>query len=429
MSNRQRRAGPVWLAAFVLIVVTAVFFRRVMSSPRGPLPSSHDTREQKTKNYRQGTVRESGGSEIRTSEEKGVSRTKHGASADAAQSANQSGKSNKPRRNQQPQPGGQTNAIRQAGNPDNGPEILPDQPLSATAQLHNLVRRAKTETGPEAIDMGNQLLKAGEPLLRAAGAAILSEADALDAAKLDAIAADADRSVPMNVLGWLRDTGRGSLADSLYAQLRKQGMTSDAIIALINSGSLTGSGSRTALDMVSAGSSLEQAEPLYTSLSANQALDYAVRMKATLLLRDTMDFTGYRNEVNGMASTATDEDPLWKEGISRLAKSIEGPAQIHEATPALVPSDIDEMLAREYPMMLEDIALRIEYVISHEGCRIKKGTAERLTSQLKKLQELPWSPEQQVSLRRLESAASQLPALEQEGQPPNLSPPPPGTEE
>ena len=95
-------------------------------------------------------------------------------------------------------------------------------------------------------------------------------------------------------------------------------------------------------------------------------------MKGALQLRDTMEFADYGDEINAMAGA---DDALWQEGLSRLARRIEGPAVVHEGPATLTASDVDEMLAREYPMTLEDLAQKIEYVIGREDSYVQAGTA------------------------------------------------------
>ncbi len=427
MSNRRKIMSSMVLTAVVLVLIAAVFLRRTRPHFGGRLaPSSTQTGNTA---HRDGVHSPRAGADGKSTEEPAVTGRRDAPTGGNRETAKKPEQPRKPRQSQ-PQPDNGTNSAAvtkpAALTP---PEDAPEPPLSSTAQVHNLVRQAKNETGPEAIDMGNQLLNAGDPLLRAAGAAILSEMDVLDDAAVNRIAADADTAVPVNVLGWLQDTGHSLDADKLRLLLQQKGLSNDAIVRMILSGALTEAGSRIAMDMLSASDASPETEALYASLNANPALNYAVRMKAALLMRDTMDFPEYRNAVNAMAGSATDADPLWKDGISRLAKSIEGPAEILEKPQALLPSDIDEMLAIEYPMMLEDLALRIEYVMSHPDCFIQKGTADRLNSHIGKLRDLPWSPEQQVALRRIESAAAAIPALEEQDPPPHVTAPPPGAGE
>jgi len=201
-------------------------------------------------------------------------------------------------------------------------------------------------------------------------------------------------------------------------------------VRLIDSGQLIASGSRAALEVLSDQVTGDEARVLFGSISEDDTHDYAVRMKATLLMREQLEFSTFRNEVKRLQGEASGEDPLWAEGITRLADRIAGPVAVHSGAPTLTANDVDEMLAREYPMTLEDLAQHLEYVTGQEDAYVAPGTSDRLREHIAELQKLPWTENQQVSLTRLETLAEQLPAFEEtsSGPPPNMLEPPPGAE-
>jgi len=299
------------------------------------------------------------------------------------------------------------------------------------AQINSFLEESQRSAGPEAVRLGEQLLASTNPVLRVAGLAVLSENDALTADMLRQIAEDEDLAVPINSLGWLRDTGNGNMADSLAALLNVHSFSSDNLIDLIDSGSVDSSGSRAALELLSGDLTAEEARDLFSSIGEDETHEYSVRMKATLLLRESLDFESFRSEVNQLQNQATSEDALWQEGITRLATRLQGPAQVHEGTATLRASDVDELLAREYPMSLEDLAQHLESIVGQEDAYVEQGTADRLNERIDQLKKQPWTEDQQVSLTRIETIAAQLPALEQAESeaPANATEPPPGAGE
>ena len=304
----------------------------------------------------------------------------------------------------------------------------PEIPMTETAQLLDLVRKTMADAGPQSAQVGRDLLNADDPKMRQLGAIILAEQAGLDTAILERVATDASPTVPLNTLGWILDSGGQDQADQLIGLLVGRGLQTDSLMGLLAGDELSESGSRAALDLLNASLDTAAKSDVFGTISEDDAYAYSVRMKATTLLRDTMAFEDYRNYVQTAEQNSGSQDALWQEGIERLSDSLDGPAQIHEGPAILTPSDIDEMLAREYPMILEDLAQRLEYVLSKEDAYIQPGTAERLASRVEELKNRPWASTQQISLRRLESALKLLPEAEDTNTPPppNYLPPPPG---
>jgi len=302
-------------------------------------------------------------------------------------------------------------------------------PLTPTGQILRFLKQSRSESGPQAVALGRQLLEAEDPMLRVAGAAVLSDHGALDQDTLLSIASDVEPAVAVNVIGWLNDTGESALAHNLATMIRERGIDTSDLIDLVLSETLNGAGSRAALEIINDSAPAEESAALYSLVSTNSAQEYAVRMKAAVLMADTMDFSSYRDQIAEMKENASAEEALWLEGISRLADRLEGPLAVMESAPTLSASDVDEMVAREYPMTLEDLAQRIEYVVGSEKAHIEAGTAARLREHVEAFEARPWTEEQQSSLQRLSSLAEQVAAMELENAAPaNLPAPPPGAE-
>ncbi len=305
----------------------------------------------------------------------------------------------------------------------------PDIPLTETAELLDFVRKTISDTGPQATETGRSLLDSEDAKMRQLGAIILAEQDALDEETLKRIAGEEKPLVALNTLGWVFDSGDRDTAELLMNKLISGGLNTDDLMGVLAGDELSESGSRAALDILSTSLSGKDAADTFATISADTAYAYGVRMKATMLLRDTMEFDAYRSHVEmARQKSSQSNDALWNEGITRLAKQLEGPAVIHDGPAILTPGNIDEMLAREYPMILEDLAQRVEYVLKTEESYVYPGTAARLAERIKELKNRPWSSAQQISMRRLESAAAILADEENpDKEPPqNYLPPPPG---
>lgn len=313
---------------------------------------------------------------------------------------------------------------------DEPPGIKNDEslPLSMLAQINGFVAESKCTAGPEANALGEQLLNSTNPLLRVAGVAVLSENDGLTEDILKKIASDKDMSVAINSIGWMSDSGYADASKSINEILSKRGISKDDLLDLIAGNDLNSSGSRFALEMLGDKITEEEAVDVYGSVGADEAMAYSVRMKALLELKKKLGFVAYRDIVNELNDNSSAEDAVWKEGIKRLADSLEGPVPALSGPVVLTPDNIDEALSREYPMTLEDMAQKLENAVSSDDSFIQKGTAERLQERLEKLNDRPWDEEQQISLNRINAILESLAAKERPvtEAPPNFIEPPPG---
>lgn len=307
----------------------------------------------------------------------------------------------------------------------------PEPPASLLEQINRFVAESKRTAGPEADTLGKQLLESTNALLQVAGMAVLAENNILTDDNIKQIADSDDLSVAVNSLGWLFDTGRSEYAEKLNSALGSKNISTDDALKLMASGELNSSGARVILDMLADDMSAEEAKVIYQDISNDDSYEYSVRMKALLKLRDEMSFSDFRDTVRSAQNGISDNDELWKEGVSRLSEKLDGPVAVHTGPETITPSNIDEMLAREYPMTLEDMAQKLEHIVANEDSYIQHGTAERLNKRLAELKERPWSDAQQISLTRIEVIAANLAKLEKPDTeaPSSMVTPPPGAEE
>lgn len=314
--------------------------------------------------------------------------------------------------------------------PEEPPEMhRKEPPPSMSAQMSSLVKQTQATAGPDALALGEQLLIATNSTLRVVGMALISENNGMSDDVLKQVANDEDLSVPLNSLGWLLDAGEMDSADKLTSFMEGQSITASMLENAIDTDALTESGNRAAMNILVDSLTGEESRALFASISEDETHEYSVRMKATLLLQEILDFESFRNEVGELSKAAGEEDALWNEGIQRLNNSIQGPAEIHSGAPTLTPSDIDMMLAREYPKTLEDMAQQLEYITRQPNAYVLEGTTENLIQNVAELRNRPQSEDQQLCLTRIETIIEQLPELEQPlaNAPANLPQPPPGS--
>jgi hypothetical protein len=306
----------------------------------------------------------------------------------------------------------------------------PQPPATLLEQINGFVAESKRTAGPQADLLGEQLLNSTNALLQVAGMAVLAENNILTEESIKQISENEDLSVPVNSLGWLFDTGHSDYAETLNSALGSRSISTDDALELIASGKLNSSGARVILDMISDDLTQEEAKAIYKDISVDDSYEYSVRMKALLKLKNEMEFADFRDTVRNVQNNIADNDAVWKEGVSRLAEKLDGPVAVHTGPPTLTPSNIDEMLAREYPMTLEDLAQKLEYIAANENSYVQQGTAKRLNNRIQQLEERPWTDAQQISLARIKTVAEHLSDLEKADTeaPSNLSIPPPGAE-
>ena len=289
----------------------------------------------------------------------------------------------------------------------------PSGPPSLATEMHHLMRQVRDGGGPPVDEHAEAMLASDDPLMRAVGAALLSASDRLPDEALQQIAADPDTQVPLMVLGWLEDTGHSEQAFALAEMLRAQGVGAGDLAALVGSRSLDSIAARAALDLLRNDYPADDLADLLIETSIDLAQDHDVRMKAVLLLRDTMPFEDYREEVRLLSENTRGQDPLWDESLRRELNRLQGPAEVLDRPPSLSSSSVDERLAREYPAMLSDLALYVETVLEDEAGVAAAGTTDTLQAYVDAYKKRPWTDEQQFDLARLEGMLADLRKLEE----------------
>lgn len=293
--------------------------------------------------------------------------------------------------------------------PMDGP---PEGPPSLASEMHYLMRQVREGGGPPLDEHAEAMMVSEDPLLRAVGAALLNATGEISTEVLQQIAADPDAQVPLMLIGWLEDTGNAEQALALAEMLRAQGIGGAELADLVASRGLDSVGARAALDLMRNAIPADDLAHVLSETAIDMEQDHAVRMKALLLLRDTLSFEDYRTEVDLIAENTQGIDPLWDESLQRKRNQLQGPVEILDQPPELNTSLIDERLAREYPAMLGDLALYVEYVLEHDDGVAAAGTADTLQGYVDTFGNRPWTSDQQFELTRLGAMIEDLRTLE-----------------
>jgi hypothetical protein len=292
-------------------------------------------------------------------------------------------------------------------------------------QIQSFLHQMESEAGPVMAEHARGMMCSTSAVIRAAGAILLAKAQTLDERELNALATHDDLSVPLTVLEWLRDAGRLAEADDLCGKLRQRGVDESVVTSLLKDGGMKVAGGRLILDMMQPSLAPDAAQGLYLSLANDESQDYGLRMKSALYLRDVVSFEEYRQVVNDMTNMATRGDPLWADGLQRLAERLEGPVELVDGPPSLLLEDVHSMLARENPTDLEELALEMERVVGQPNSRVGAGTTVLLAEGLMALKNKPLSDDDQAALARINQIMSRVSAIEQaRPAPPQARPPP-----
>lgn len=299
---------------------------------------------------------------------------------------------------------------------DRPPGHLDEQTEPTLAgEVDAFIAAMKAEGGPEQYDRARDMLKSEQPLVQAAGAAVLAEAGLLAESDMQQVAGDL--AVGLEFLGWLRDRGDAEYALQLEVLLTEAGLDNATLTNLLEAGVIRAAGGRAALDLLQNTLPAEEQTALYQTLAGAEAQDYTVRMQALWRLRSQLPFETYREQVGALALEADRGDAVWNEGLTRLDQSLQGPLPVLDRPPLLAPQGIDGLFARPYPMMLEDAVLAVEYTVQHDNGQVVQGTADRLLSYVSSLQQDPLSSEQHTALLRLQRLTESLEVMEGQGPP------------
>jgi len=314
--------------------------------------------------------------------------------------------------------------LQSAGGPVN-PEN-PQPRVGMTSRIDREIAALAGRVGPFGADYGTRLLATDDPHLRVLGAALLAKAMALDKAATADVADDDDLSVPMQVLEWLYDTGRGDAAVNLQESLLHKYAETDAIQNALLDGAFSEGGGRTALDLIRDVGGDDAIHDVCTALSEDPAQPYAIRMKSLLELRSSVEFDAFRERVRELAEDV-DQTERWSAGIEQLARGLNGPAEVMRQAPTLSPATVTSFLIGENPQMLEDLALTCEYVATHADARVAQGTTAYLTQQISVFADRPLGEEPRAALTRIRRALAGISDAERLNHtPPRQGGPPPG---
>lgn len=268
--------------------------------------------------------------------------------------------------------------------------------------LNALAAEIRANAGPDALDEAASLLHSDRPGLPLVGAKLLLREDGWTEAIFNQVNQHADLSVPLYLWQGLMEAGRiddaNALADNLVR--RVGGMTD--WIAFTGSRALPGTAVRGLIHV-----SEHMLEPaalneLLQSVVHNEENDYSARMRALLEYQHTLPFTEYRDKVyEELARETENNDPVWAEGLQRLARDLEGPVPVLSAPKVIVPGDIDMMVAHEYPATLEDIALTMEMALKREDSTFAPGVIERIDQLIADRSRGPLDESEKIALQRL----------------------------
>lgn len=288
--------------------------------------------------------------------------------------------------------------------------------------IRRLAQEITQGSGPFSAEQARGLLAADQAGLGVVGAAVMLSQPDWDAELMRLVAAHDDPAVPLFAMQALADAGRTDEANALREQLRERLAGIDDWASLVQVGGLPGTVARGLMNLASELASEQDRTSLAVALVSDDALDYGGRMRAMLELRDLLPFEDYRAAVRSEYSQADDnDDPVWQEGIKRLAERLEGPVVVHTGTPYMTPSDVDVMVAREYPAMYEDLTLRLEMLAADEAAVIGEGVKDKLQDVIKTATAYPLSDSEAAALQRLSALVPDI--IERDAS--ALAPPPP----
>ena len=301
-------------------------------------------------------------------------------------------------------------------------------------QLLVYVERLLDRDEVDAVAVAERYLQGPIPSERVAGAVILAALGILDADTIVALAAEKDPTVPLNVLGWLEDSGDVLSAEMMVNALAGEGWDVVHLMDSVSAPSLSPSGRR-ALIALAAGSPDEEGAVsqglLQVAASPEQPLD--VRAKAAAELRGLLDPEALTRELAGATSltsrapapkgakpsaSAAVDHPAWAPLRERLTRDLKAPPGLAPAMNEMTLFDLQEWTASG-PLLIQTIemASRIEQVLRDPEARVEPGVAAALAGYVAEAeQDQALSPGAQVALRRIKSRLAVLAAAEAAGE-------------
>jgi hypothetical protein len=302
-----------------------------------------------------------------------------------------------------------------------GPDGTPLKTSPSDADIVGLAREIATASGPEALDHARTMLASEQAGLGVVAAALLVRWPHWDRELFEMVATHPDAATGLFALQGLLDAGRMSEATALRARLAEEWKDVADWSQWVESRALPGTAVRGLIGLLTDRLNAEERVALLDALTANEKSDYSARMRALLEFQNEFSFTEFRARVRRERDAVADENGLWHEGLERLAQRLDGPLEVHRGPPVLTPHDVDLMVAREYPAMYEDLALRLELLLRREDRRMGIGVTQRLREAVALARQRPLSNEEQLALQRIETLADQI----EESDVSRLAPPPP----
>lgn len=269
--------------------------------------------------------------------------------------------------------------------------------------INALAAEMRYDAGTNAIQAAELLLSSDKPGLGLVAAKILiQEGGAWTESAFNAIRQHPDIAVPLYAWQGLMEGGRIAEADALADELVKRMGGTREWARLLEQTTLPGTAVRGLVHV--AGITRESGElgEILQALVTNTDNDYSGRMRALREYEFMLPFEEYRDRVYEELARETEvADPVWSEGLRRLARDLEGPEPVLTAPKVVTPGDIDMMVAHEYPATLEDIALELEMAMRNTDTTYTPGLVERLIRLVEERSRGPLDESEKVALQRI----------------------------
>lgn len=281
----------------------------------------------------------------------------------------------------------------------------PMVPSPADGMIRSLAEEIKTATGPEALNQAQSLLASDQEGVGQIGAELmLDQPDSEWNENLLRILADnQDPSAPLYALQALGDAGKTEAYEALLSLLANRFKGTDWA-ALLQQKEWTGTSLRGLLDLVRELGDADQRRAVIEEVLAAEVVDYGARMQALLELRELLPFEEYRQMVrNELSQVAGQEPSIWQIGLAQLLQRLEGPIEIKSAPQVMTPSDVELIVAREYPAMYEDLALHVEMLAKDPASVFQTGVVAKLTELVQQARKYPLTADQNNALTRIET--------------------------
>ena len=281
----------------------------------------------------------------------------------------------------------------------------PMVPSPADGMIRSLAEEIKTATGPEALNQAQSLLASDQEGVGQIGAELMIDQpeSEWDADLFRLLADNQDLSVPLFALQALRDEGMTREYETLRSLLVSRFQGTDWV-ALLQQEEWTGTAVRGLLDLArDLGDANQRREVIEEVLDA-AIVDYGARMQALLELRELLPFEEYRQAVRDELSQVAGQEPsIWQIGLAQLLQRLEGPVEIKAGPQVMTASDVELIVAREYPAMYEDLALQVEMLARDPAGVFQTGTVAKLTELIQQARKYPLSSDQDNALTRIET--------------------------